>query len=182
VSVCARSRGEAEREPLREFDLRIETPDGQTVTTIEVTSVENPVAGVGDVTNGVRHAAGKVADREKARQELRDQGMNPDEIPPIAGNRQVVIHMSLAEGRETMRKTGLIREIESDGTMKLFLPDGKTPVKDTKSPTGNLYADIELNLSKIDNDELLDRVTLVDQHGKRIVFVRDEETWTWTNK
>ncbi|MHA6618479.1 preprotein translocase subunit SecA [Pseudonocardia sp. DLS-67] len=151
-------------QPMKEFDLTVETPDGQVVASVEVTSVDKPVSQPSDVTNGVRHAVDKAADRQGT-------------PTPIAGNRQVIIHMSLDVGRRSMRG-GLIREIQPDGTLTLFRPDGKTPIKDNRS-TGNLYDDIAQNLPAIKNHKLLDRVTLIDDvTGRETVYVRDGETWT----
>ena len=68
-------------------------------------------------------------------------------------------------------------EILPDGTLTFFRPDGTTQIRANRT-SGNLYDDIAGNLSATKNHSLLDRVTLVDQTGGRIVYVREGSTWT----
>jgi hypothetical protein len=44
--------------------------------------------------------------------------------------------------------------------------------------SSNLFDDLAGNLAVLKNNTLLDRVTLVDQTGRRIVYVRRGSTWT----
>jgi hypothetical protein len=144
-------------ERLPEFDLAVETPGGAVTAVVEVTSVDGRVSQVSDLSNGVRHAADKVAERLGT----------PN---PVQGSPQALIHMVLDVGRKQLR--GTIREILPDGTVNILRNDG-TLVK-----SSNLFDDLAGNLAVLKNNTLLDRVTLVDQTGRRIVYVRRGSTWT----
>jgi hypothetical protein len=149
----------------KEFDLSVETPDGQVVKLIEVTSAKTPVSSKGDVSAGVRHAVDKVVDRQGSAE-------------PLEGYREALIHMSLDVGKKPMDGGGQIREILSDGKLTFFRPDGTTPIP-SRATSGNVYQDIEANLPKVKNHHLLDRITLADQFGQRIVFEREGKLWKW---
>jgi hypothetical protein len=151
---------------MKEFDLSVETPGGRVVKVVEVTSVAKPVATKGDVSGGVRHAVDKVLDRQGS-------------AHPLQGSREALIHMTLDVGEAHMGRGGRgpVRKIDRDGTVRFFQPDGKTPIE-MKSTSGNVYDDIAGNLSSVKNNALLDRITLVDQSGRRIVFERQGTTWT----
>jgi hypothetical protein len=150
---------------MKEFDLSVETPGGEVVKVVEVTSVATPVANKGDVSGGVRHAVDKVVDRQGS-------------THPLQGDREALIHMTLDVGKKKTPGGGQVREILPDGTLTFFRPDGTTPIR-SNATRGNVYQDIAANLPKVQNHTLLDRITLVDQHGQRIVFVREGKTWTW---
>ena len=147
---------------MKEFDLELQTPAGEVVSSVEVTSVAKRVSQPSDVTNGVRHAVDKVFDR-----------LGTEE--PIEGSPQVLIHITLDVGRTPLRR-GLTREISPDGTLQIFRPDGQT-IRSNRT-SGNLYDDIAANLSRVQDHALLDRVVLVDQTGRRIVYVREGSSGT----
>jgi hypothetical protein len=149
----------------KEFDLSVETPDGQVVKVIEVTSVDAPVSAKGDVRDGIRHAVDKVVDRQGSTE-------------PLNGSREALVHMALDVGKKPTGGGGQIREILPDGTMTFFRPDGTTPIP-SRATSGNLYEDIAANIPKVQNHHLLDRITLVDQFRKRIVFEREGKIWKW---
>lgn len=144
-------------ERLPEFDLAVETPGGTVTAVVEVTSVNGRVSQVSDLSNGVRHAADKVAERL-------------DTPTPVQGSPQALIHTVLDVGRKQLH--GTIREILPDGTVNV-LPNDGTLVK-----SNNLFDDVARNLATLKNNTLVDRVTLVDQTGQRIVYVRQGSTWT----
>jgi len=89
---------------------------------------------------------------------------------PVRGSPQALIHMTLDVGRKQFR--GTIREILPDGTVNLLRNDG------TLIETSNVFDEIAGNLATLKNNTLLDRVTLIDQTGRRIVYVRRGATWT----
>ena len=93
---------------------------------VEVTSVANRVSQVSDVTNAVRHAIDKVADRQGT-------------PTPIKGSPQALIHMTLDVGRTPLR--GQVREILPDGTLTLLPPRRHDPDQ-VERTSGNLYDDI----------------------------------------
>jgi hypothetical protein len=145
-------------EPLPEFDISIEPAAGAVQRTVEVTTVEGRVARVGDLTNGVRHAADKVAERLR-------------EGVPIPGAHDVIIEAELAVGRRAVGP-GTI-EILPDGRTNLITGDGRV------LPQGNLLDRFEDNLSTIQNNALLDQITLVDRAGHPFAtYDRADAVWT----
>jgi hypothetical protein len=142
-------------ERLPEFDLGIETPSGVVLASVEITSVEKPISKASDVTDGVRHAIDKVAARAGS--------------TPVRGSPQVIIHVTLDLGERT--RGGTTVQILLDGTVNILRKDGSI-VK-----SSNLFEDLAVNLSTIKNNTVLDRVTLIDQGGRPIIFLRKGTSW-----
>jgi hypothetical protein len=145
-------------EAMPEFDITLEIPGGTVQRSVEVTTVQNRVANFSDLTNAVRHAADKVASRA-------------GEGAPIPGAHDVIIEMELAVGRRAV-DAGTV-EILPNGTKHLITGDGRT------IRSSNLFDDFAMNLPRIQDNALLDQITLVDPTGHPFAtFERAAGAWT----
>jgi hypothetical protein len=156
-------RNPATGDPLQSFDMTVEDPAGNVVKSVEVTTVDNPVIGAPDLTPGVRHAADKVASRNAA-------GV------PVPGEHEVSIRMRLDVGRQPVG--GLTREIFPNGDVVLTRPDGAV-VPNRRSPTGNIFNDVPINLRGVANEALLDHIVLVDPNTGNVVAAFDRTPAGW---
>jgi hypothetical protein len=147
------------------FDLTIEH-GGAVDRSVEVSTVQDPVAQVPQFTTAVRHAADKVAERAGA-------GMD------IPGALDAAIYHRL-DVRERSLGRGKARMIDADGNVRIVTRD-KLGVIRHEQDAGNLYDDFTEHLSDIANTERLDRVTLIDDTtGAVHVFERQDGTWVRT--
>jgi hypothetical protein len=145
-------------EAMAEFDIALEIPGGTVQRTIEVTSVQNRVEHQSDLTNAVRHAADKVAGRA-------------GEGVPIPGAHDVIIEMELAVGRRATN-AGTV-EILPNGAKHLTTGDGRI------IQFGNIFDDFATNLPRIQDNALLDQITLVDRTGHPLAtYDRAAAVWT----
>jgi hypothetical protein len=132
---------------MKSFDLTMEDrPTGTKVRSIEVTTLDNAVAGVPDITNGIHHAVEKAIGR-------RDKDKDP-----LPGDLDVSIRMSLAVGTEP--KGSVLVEVLEDGTINQRRLDNNAVVR-----TNNIFMDLPRNLNKIGHNDILSRVTLIKLSG-----------------
>jgi hypothetical protein len=127
---------------LASFDLAVEIPGGTVTRSVEVTTLQDALHRAPQITDGVRHAADKVAHRQAA-------GF------PIPGARDATIRVELNTSQSSRR--GEIRQIHPNGDRMLVTRDGR------HIREGNLFDDISSHISRAKNAEHLDRVTLVDK-------------------
>jgi hypothetical protein len=156
-------------EQMRSFDITVEDPSGTVNRSVEVTTVDNPVSQHGDVTNGIRHAADKAADRANP--------PNPVDTNPIPGQHDVTIRMDLDVGT-TRIGGGRQREILPDGTVRIIDADGQ--FRPRRGNPSNIFDSIGENLPNIGNIDQLDRVTLTDKSTGTVLaeYVKNGVTWT----
>jgi hypothetical protein len=153
------------------FDITVETPAGGVTRSVEVTTVDAPVAQPGDVTTGVRHAIDKVESRARPR--------DPRDAAPIPGAHDATIRMRLDVGDRALRG-GRVRQIFADGTVRIIDADGVFRTR--PGNPSNLFDDIAANLPTIANNGNLDRVTLVDMNTGAVLATYERSGTTWTRR
>ncbi|MEV6344296.1 hypothetical protein [Actinoplanes sp. NPDC051851] len=148
-------------ERMREFDIRVEAPDGRVERSVEVRTIEKAFADAPDLKLSIRHAADKVASRIK-------------DDDPIPGQKDITIEMELPVGY-TRKDSRTSRDFSPDGTVNVFSRGGR------HTRSGNLFDDVRDSIPEIKNSGLLDRVTLIDRKsGYATEFNRQGSNWTRT--
>jgi hypothetical protein len=149
---------------MRSFDITIENPAGAVSRSVEVTTVDAPVAQMGDVTGGVQHAIDKVVSRAA-------------DGAPIPGAHDVTIRITLDVGRRPIAG-GRVREISGTGEVRIIDADGAFRAR--RGNPSNLFDDIGGNLGRIGNNANLDRVTIVSAADGTVHAVFDRTAAGWT--
>jgi uncharacterized protein DUF4157 len=146
-------------ERMRSFDQTVETRAGAVETSVEVTSIADPLEADADLSTAVKHGIGKVRSR------VADKA-------PIPGEHHLTIYAEIS--KPTMTKKGT-RVIDADGNRVLHTKNG-LQIKE-----GNLFANMAEHISTVPDNHLLDLVTVVDRHTGRVVveFRFDPSTSTW---
>ena len=138
-----------------EYDLSVETPQGEVLRLIEIRLLEKPVSKANDVNPGVTHAQTKVNKR---------QGLD------TGASKEAIVHMRLDIGRKNLG--GSVREVLPDGTVNIRRRDDDSLIR-----TSNFFDDIPASLGRM-TTVTLDRVIVVDDtSGRWYVYEREGTTW-----
>lgn len=151
-------------EQTRSFDIEIRDSSGNVVRSVEVTTIANPVDDVAQITPGVRHATDKAAERIA-------EGL------PIPGRLDATIQMRVNVGRHPVpRNPSVLIEVLPDGTVNQLRADTGAVIP---GRTTNIFDDFTGNLGTIGNNQLLDRVTLVDPATGTVLGQWERVGGTW---
>jgi hypothetical protein len=90
----------------------------------------------------------------------------------LKGSKEAFVHCEIPFGSQ--KEGGAVRNIAPDGTISRSRPDG-TPIR---SRSTNLFDEIARFLPTVQNHEYLERVTLINNDERKIVFVRQGSRWT----
>src|SRR5450432_878601 len=129
---------------MKDFDIAIVSKQGGTEGSAEVKSIADKVTKAPDLSSGGKHAA------EKA-------GESVQENAPIKGKLDAIVEAELAIGTSKAGNTTI--EISADGNSIQKAGNGKI-IK-----TDNIFDSFTLQIPKIQDSELLSRVTIVDRSG-----------------
>lgn len=146
-------------EKLRSFDLVVNQGDS-TQRSVEVGSIQEPVASGADITPGVSHAASKVAERDAAGS-------------PIPGRRDATIQVSLAKNVD--QKAGGVIQISPNGD-RLRVTKSKPP---GYLPMSNIFDEFTGKIPNGDPRSLLDRVNVVDAKTGALLAQYDKNHGVW---
>jgi hypothetical protein len=147
-------------ERLPSFDITVEGPRGNVIRSIEVTTIDAPVSREPQITPGIRHASDKAAERIASGN-------------PIPGDLEVNIRMQVDVG--VTPQGGVMREVLPDGTVNLRRPDTGAIVR-----TSNIFDDFADHLATIQDNALLNRVTLVELRTGNVLAVYERHGPVWT--
>jgi hypothetical protein len=144
---------------LPSFDMTVET-GGTVSTSVEKTTVDDPVNKGNDLVTGVGHAADKVHDRDLAGK-------------PIPGKREASIDITLAS-RWPQGKAGTI-EITPTGDRTRVTRGAKS----TRMPMTNIFDEFTDQISKSPNHALLDRIVVTDVKTGAVLAAYERTGTTW---
>jgi hypothetical protein len=146
-------------EPLPSFDITV-NQDGITQRSVEVGSIVEPVKSGGEMTEGVSHAARKVAVRDANNR-------------PIPGKRDAIIQISLE--KRVDKKSGGVIEIAPNGDRVLITKQIPADRRDML----NIFDEFTGKISNGDPANLLDRVTVVDATSGALFAQYDKNNGVW---
>lgn len=149
-------------EKMQSFDMTAESKRGRVATSIELTSVKNPLYNAPEIAEAVHHGIDKLKTRiiDKA---------------PIPGEHELTIVAELGGPTTKNKKRGSRRIDPSNGDM--LLVTAENPPRTLKQ--GNLYTNIAGHLPAIPESEMLHHITLVDRKSGAVLarFKRSASVW-----
>jgi hypothetical protein len=147
--------------PAASFDLSVDNAAGAALRSFEMTTIDAAVTSGTDLSSAIRHAVTKVAKR---------QAMGK----PIPGKLESIVQVTIPE-MVAAGKTGII-EIARSGDVVLVTK----AVPPKRIPKGNIFDDFAKNAPKVQDSQLLDAVTIVDQKSGAVLGRIERQGAVWT--
>jgi hypothetical protein len=142
------------------FDLSVDNAAGAVLRSFEMTTVDAVVTQSSQLSDSVRHAAVKAAKRRAMGQ-------------PIQGEIEAIVQIRLGD---TVTAKGGALEIANSGDITLVT---KT-VPPKRIPKGNLFEEFAKNAGKLNDNQLVDAVTVVDKNTGAIIARIERSGAVWS--